>query len=56
MNLSSIQVVENTDFGNLGCFFNDKGEIAVEKLQIDNNVVTAEGKLEPMKWIAYQTV
>ena len=34
----------------------DKGEVAVENLQIGDNVVTAEGKLEPVKWIGYQTV
>ena len=34
----------------------DKGEVAVENLQIGDNVVTAEGKLELIKWIGYQTV
>ena len=34
----------------------DKGEVAVENLEIGDNVVTAEGKLEPVKWIGYQTV
>ena len=34
----------------------DKGEVTVENLQIGDNVVTAEGKLEPVKWIGYQTV
>ena len=34
----------------------DKGEITVENLQIGDRVVTAEGKLEPIKWIGYQTV
>ena len=34
----------------------DKGEIAVENLVIGDRVVTAEGKLEPVKWIGYQTV
>ena len=34
----------------------DKGEITVENLQIGDNVVTAEGKIEPVKWIGYQTV
>ena len=34
----------------------DKGEITVENLQIGDRVVTAEGKLEPVKWIGYQTV
>ena len=34
----------------------DKGEITVENLEIGDNVVTAEGKIETVKWIGYQTV
>ena len=34
----------------------NKGEVTVENLAIGDNVVTAEGKLEPVKWIGYQTV
>ncbi|MEO1672144.1 MAG: Hint domain-containing protein [Cyanobacteria bacterium J06631_2] len=33
-----------------------KGEIAVEELSIGDLVQTAEGKLEPVKWIGKQTV
>ena len=34
----------------------DKGEITVENLEIGDKVVTAEGKIETVKWIGYQTV
>ena len=33
----------------------EKGEITVENLQIGDKVLTAEGKLEPIKWIGKQT-
>ena len=33
----------------------NKGEIAVEKLKIGDLVQTAEGKLEPIKWVGRQT-
>ena len=33
----------------------EKGEITVEKLKIGDKVLTAEGKLEPIKWIGKQT-
>ena len=34
----------------------DAGEKPIEELQIGDNVRTAEGKLEPIKWIGRQTV
>ena len=34
----------------------DKGEVPVEELQIGDLVKTAEGKLEPIKWIGKQTI
>ena len=34
----------------------DKGEIAVEKLKIGDQVQTADGKLEAIKWIGRQTI
>ena len=34
----------------------DTGEKPIEELQIGDNVRTAEGKLEPIKWIGRQTV
>ena len=34
----------------------DKGEIVVEDLEIGDRVQTAEGKLEPIKWIGRQTI
>ena len=34
----------------------DQGEIAVENLTIGDNVQTADGKLEPIKWIGKQTI
>ena len=33
----------------------EKGEIAIENLQIGDKIKTAEGKLEPIKWIGKQT-
>ena len=34
----------------------DQGEIAVENLKIGDRVQTADGKLEPIKWIGRQTI
>ena len=34
----------------------NKGEIAVENLKINDQVQTADGKLEPIKWIGRQTI
>ncbi len=55
------EVVNNLDFGN-ECFLTgtliltEKGEIAVENLKIADIVYTADGKLEPIKWIGRQTI
>ncbi len=62
-----IQVAGPNDFGgyvqlNVECFLpgtnilTDKGEVAVEDLNIGDLVETADGKLEPVKWIGKQTV
>ena len=34
----------------------EQGEVTVENLQIGDNIQTAEGELEPIKWIGKQTV
>ena len=59
--VSPSEVVNDLNFGNFECFLTgthiltDKGEITVEKLKIGDKVLTAEGKLEPIKWIGKQT-
>ena len=49
-------------FKNLECFLTgthiltDRGEITVEALKIGDRVKTADGKIEPIKWIGRQTI
>ena len=34
----------------------DRGEVAVEHLSIDDHVITADGKTEPIKWVGRRTI